>query len=544
MKKFPFGRIAARAEHWLLLGPLMAALWALPMCKAYASDFRISIVAAGAVPDGVTDDTAAIQKAIDTCHDHHGGKVIVPAGRFLTGTLQLRDNVTLHFEANAELLGAVQLSAYRNLDPFKEGLGVDVGYALIAAIDVKNIGLEGDGVIDGQGRILANAQIRADDKNWGRRPFLMQLVRCTGVTLSGLRLQNSGAWTLHMFQCRDVTVENLRINCHGLPHNDGMDIDSCQDVRVKDCDVTSGDDALCFKTTSAVPCRNIRITGCTLNTGEAAIKMGTESVGDFEDIQVSHCRVLFAHEGGIKLFSVDGSHLENVTISDIDLTNATLPIMIRLGSRLKIFRPNDPKQDVGTINNVTLRNITAENSGLVGVLITGIPGHPVKNLTLSHITIDMPGGGSWEEGQETLEEKESAYPEVSMFGNRMPTPGVYARHVRGLTIDDFTLNLGYPDLRPALLCLDGEDVRFSAWTTNGNLEADVPVRLESVRHALLSDFKLQDAAAAFVSVTGRDSADIQFEHNKLAAGTVPLQLGNGVSKAAVESANGSSAGSN
>ena len=520
-----------------LTRPLLLWLAGLfPLVSAAA--FSVNIVDLGARADGVTDNTAAIQKAIDACHDHRGGEVVIPAGNFLTGTLQLRDNVTLHFQANGVLLGSPQLDAYRNLDPFKEGLGVDVGYALISAVDVKNIRIEGDGTIDGQGRILANAQIRRGDKNWGRRPFLVQLVRCTGVALQGVRLQNSGAWTLHLFQCRGVRAEGLQINSHGLPHNDGMDIDSCQDVRVKDCAVMSGDDALCFKTTSIAPCRDIQVDGCTFTTGEAAIKFGSESLGNFENIRISRCRVLRAHEGGIKIFSVDGGHVENVVISDIKMANATIPIMVRLGARLKTFRPGDPKQGVGSIRHVALRNITAKNSSLIGVLITGIPNHPIEDLTLSHVTIDMPGGGSWEEGQERLDEKESAYPEVSMFGNRMPTAGVYARHVQGLTVGNLTLNLGYPDLRPALLCLDGENLHFDSWKTNGNLEADIPIRLESVRRALISGFKLQDHAAAFISVTGRDSGEIQLERNDLDADTLPVQFGNDVNKAAVDLLNG------
>lgn len=533
LKNAPFNRIATLARGPLLKGLAVCALL-LAMGQGHAATFSLSILDTGAVADGTTDNTAAIQKAIDDCHAHSGGEVVVPAGRFLTGTLQLRDNVTLRFQTDSVLLGIPQLAAYRNLDPFKEGLGIDVGYALITAVDAKNIGLVGDGTIDGQGRILANTQIRSGDKSWGRRPFLIQLVRCAGVTVRGLHLQNSAAWTFHMFQCSDVTVEKLGINSHGLPHNDGMDIDSCRNVRVKDCDIVSGDDALCFKTTSIVPCQDIQISGCTVSTGESAIKMGTESLANFENIQISNCRVRVASEGGIKLISVDGSHLQNVAISDIEMANTTLPIMIRLGSRLKTFRPGDPKQDVGTIKNVTLRNITAKSSSLVGILITGIPGHPIENLTLSHIELNMPGGGSWEEGQERLEEKAAAYPEVSMFGNRIPTSGVYARHVRGLAIDHLTLNLASPDMRPALLCLDGQDVHFSDWTTNGNLQADIPVRLESVQHAVFSGFDLRADEAFFLSVIGKDSSGIRLQKNQLGPTALPAQIAGDVDKSAVE----------
>jgi hypothetical protein len=533
LKNARFNQTATLARG-ISLKWLAACVLMLAIGKGYAA-FSLSILDTGAVPDGTTDNTQAIQKAIDACHDHSGGEVIIPGGRFLTGTLQLRDNVTLRFQTDSVLLGIPQLNAYRNLDPFKDGLGIDVGYALITAIDAKNIGLEGDGTIDGQGRMLANTQIRSGDKNWGKRPFLMQLVRCSGVTVRGLHLQNSAAWTFHLFQCSDVTVEKLGINSHGLPHNDGIDIDSCRNVRVKDCDIVSGDDALCFKTTSIVPCQDVQISGCTVSTGESAIKMGTESLGNFENIQISNCRVRVASEGGIKLISVDGSHLQNVTISNIEMADTTLPVMIRLGSRLKTFRPGDPKPEVGTIKNVTLRNITARSSSLIGVLITGIPGHPIENLTLSHLELNLPGGGSWEEGQETLEEKESAYPEISMFGNRMPSCGVYVRHVRGLGIDHLTLNLANPDLRPALLCLDGQDLHFSHWTTNGKLEADVPVRLESVQHALFSQFDLHTDEAVFVSVSGKDSSGIRLEKNQLGPTALPSQIADDVDKSAVES---------
>ncbi len=150
-----------------------------------AADFDITKY--GAVGDGKTLNTTFIQKAIDECTKSGGGKVIFPAGIYLSGTIELKDNVTLHFNKDSRLLGSIDLEQYRNLDPFTEGLGIDVGWALLVAVDAKNIGIEGEGAIDGQGSKLKAEHIlkdtRPEGQRWGRRPFLVRIVRCTGVTV-------------------------------------------------------------------------------------------------------------------------------------------------------------------------------------------------------------------------------------------------------------------------------------------------------------------------------------------------------------------------
>ena len=137
-----------------------------------AGDFDITKY--GAVGDVKTLNTLFIQKAIDECHKSGGGNVIFPAGIYLSGTIELKDNVTLHLKKDARLLGSTDIEHYRNLDPFTEGLGIDVGWAFVVAIDAKNIGIEGEGVIDGQGSKLQAEHIlkdtRPEGQRWGRRP--------------------------------------------------------------------------------------------------------------------------------------------------------------------------------------------------------------------------------------------------------------------------------------------------------------------------------------------------------------------------------------
>jgi len=409
----------------------------------------------GAVGDGATLNTAALQRAIDACSEKGGGAVVLEAGRYVTGTLQLKDNVVLHLDREATLLGSTQADDYRNVDPFKDGTGAELGYALIVAVDAHRVGIDGAGTIDGRGKELAAAQGK-----YLKRPFLVRWVRCTGVRVSDTSLRSSGAWTMHLFQSKDVAVDHVTIRSRGLSNNDGIDIDSCEDVRIQNCDIDTGDDAICLKTTSALPCRHVRVDGCRLKSSCATLKLGTESLGDFTDIQIEHCEILGAGLGGIKLLSVDGANLSQVRIADIQMREVRVPVFIRLGARLRTFRADDRRRPVGTIDDLEIHRLQAENSNQIGVVITGIPDHPVKNVRLDQIRIKLPGGGTAEQAKVVLPEKEQAYPEVKMFGDIMPAYGVYLRHAYGIKISGLELSLDRADERPAVLRVDADDAEL------------------------------------------------------------------------------------
>src|SRR3954468_24678062 len=165
---------------------LLAAFTLLmPTRAAMAADKVIDAAAAGAVGDGTTLNTESIQKAIDDCAAGGGGTVLFPAGRYLTGTIQIKSNVTLRIDEQATLLGSTAVADYRNLDPFIDGSGNPMGHALIVAIDADHVGIEGAGTIDGQGSKLA-----AKQKPYTMRPFLLRWVRCTNVTVRDVHLTN------------------------------------------------------------------------------------------------------------------------------------------------------------------------------------------------------------------------------------------------------------------------------------------------------------------------------------------------------------------
>jgi len=424
---------------------------------AVAPEVVFDASARGAIGDGATLNTSAIQAAIDSLSAQGGGVLAFPAGRYVTGTIQLKNNVRLRLADQAVLLGSHNAADYQNLDPFVGGDNKGtLGYALVTAVGASHVGIEGTGVIDGQGKALKAAQAK-----FTVRPFLVRWEHCTDVIVKDVQLTDPGAWTMQFFQCNKVVAENVNIRSAAshLINNDGIDIDSCEHVQVADCDIDSGDDAICLKATSPQPCGDITVTGCTLKTQCNGIKLGTESLGDFSRIQASHCHLRDIGLAGIALYSVDGAQLHDVTITDVDMEGVAVPISVRLGARLKTFRPGDRPRPIGSLSDITLENIHAVGARQIGMLINGIPDHPVQALHLKNIDITLVGGGNVKDADVKLPEKEAAYPEMSMFGKIMPAFGVYLRHVNGVTCDHVILSVTGPDARPAVDLVDVEGVK-------------------------------------------------------------------------------------
>jgi hypothetical protein len=430
----------------------------------------------------------------------------------LTGTIEIKSNVTLSLNAGAVILGSTNVEDYRNLDPFTDGLGVDVGWALVVAVDAKNIGIEGPGAIDGQGAKLKAQHIvtdtRPEGQRWGRRPFLLRIVRCTGVTVKDVSLYYAAAWTSHYFQCRNLLIENVKILSKGVAHNDGIDIDGCQQVDIKDCDIESGDDALCFKTTSSkMACSDIKVKGMRLKSGHGAIKMGTESMAPFENISIKDCYIYNTNNGGIKLLTVDGAHLRNIEISDITMVEVKTAILLRLGSRLSVFRKNaDVQQQTGTFSNVSIKNVkvrSADSTQLKpasGILITGVPGHYITGVSLENIEIELPGGGSMADSRVIVPEAIDKYPEVKTFGPTIPAYGLWARHVQGLELKNIRFRLKNNDFRPAIVVEDGKDIEIENSDLPGGLGSEAVIRLENVDGGEVENNRSDGKANAFLKL--------------------------------------------
>lgn len=392
--------------------------------------------------------TLDLQKLIDAAAAHGGGTVLVPPGRHVTGTLVLRSNVRLWLEPGAVIEGS------RNLADYKVLAGPVRGYtdnytdkSLIHAEDAVNVSIEGRGTIDGQG-----ASFKGPYKV---RPYMIRMIRCRDVAVSGVTIKDSPMWVQHYLCCDGVAIRGITVRSHVNQNNDGIDIDSSCRVRISDCDISSGDDAIVLKSTTMEPCKDVAVTNCTLSSHCNAFKLGTETNGGFEEIVLSNCTIYDTRLAGIALEIVDGGTMDGVAISNVSMRNAVAPIFLRLGDRARPPVEGGAKQPVGRLRNVTISGIRARGGGLTGCAIAGLPGHPIENVSLQDIRLEFQGGGTAEDARRVPAEWADRYPEFKMFGT-LPAFGFYGRHIRGLRLRDIELVAIQPDARPPMALSDVE----------------------------------------------------------------------------------------
>lgn len=424
---------------FLLIGHMSAATAGLPGTWD-AREF-------GARADGRTVDTAAIQAAVDACAEAGGGTVVLHGGVFLSGTIRLRSHVTLRVENGATLRGSADIADYPSITPKIAYLYRDrFTKSLIFAEGQEHIGLVGGGIIDGQGELFPAK--KGDD---GGRPYLIRFSECRHVRVRDLTLRDSARWLSHYLACENVTIDGVTINSRIRENRDGMDIDSCDRVRITNCDVYSGDDAIVLKSTAGIPCRRVTVSNCTLSSSASALKLGTESQGGFEDITFSNCAVYDTRDG-VSIEEVDGGGCERINVSNIVMRDVAVPIFVRLGNRANPL-PGHEKPPMGRMRDIMISNIQADGASVVGCSVTGIPGHPVENVTLENIRIRFAGGGTADDAAKSVPENEASYPKGGMFGT-LPAYGFYCRHVRGLRLHNLDLSFEGGDARPAIIAED------------------------------------------------------------------------------------------
>jgi polygalacturonase len=439
----------------------------------------------GAKADGKTPDRDAINKAIDAAAAAGGGTVYFGPGTYLTGSIRLRSNITLQLDHGSVIEASSDPATY---DPSSK--------ALIWGEGLENVSIVGGGLISG------GALVRFGAAN-GDKALSLRLSR--NVTLRDFSLLNGGSCAILATGVDNLTVDNVRIDTN----RDGLDLDACRNVRVANVSVNApNDDAICLKTRGGIgvgrTVENVTITNVLVSgydigslldgtykrtltqapdrdgpTGR--IKIGTESLGDFKNIAISN--VVFDRSRGLALETVDGAHMEDITISNItmrDVSNS--PIFIRLGSRM---RPPAPEgTPIGSARRISISNVRVYDADpRYGSIITGIPGHYVEDVKLSDIrilyrggmTLDQvakqpadlvstfffraPGGVPPREPFDTPE-REKEYPEPSMFG-LLPAYGFFIRHALGIELTNVELGFMKEDRRPAFVLddVDGVDLQ-------------------------------------------------------------------------------------
>ena len=407
----------------------------------------------GAKGDGKALDSEAIQKAIDKCSET-GGRVILSDGNFLSGTIYLKNNVTLVVEKGAKLIGSVNLADYpENQAGFRFCAENYVNRALIVAKGVSNVGIEGNGIIDGQGLLFVRATYKI-------RPFLLWFIDCTKVNVKDVELRSPAMWLQYYLGCDDVRIEDIRIFSHGNNNNDMIDIDGCRNVMIKGVTGDSDDDGITFKSTYGRISENIVVSDCIVGSHCNGIKFGTESTGGFRNVTITNCiirssevdRVLNGTREGISALSleiVDGAIMENINISDLVIDGPKVPVFIKLGNQARKHFPEAPDPAIGIMRNIVISNVIARASGKIGCSILGTPGGYIENLSLSNMRFICTGGGTEEDARAVVPENEKKYPEATSFGI-FPSWGLFIRHVKGLTLTSLMFELQKKDDRPLM----------------------------------------------------------------------------------------------
>ncbi|WP_372809149.1 glycoside hydrolase family 28 protein [Pontiella sp.] len=421
----------------------------------------------GAVGDGVAMDTKALQCAVDACHAAGGGVVLLGAGSYHIGTLWLKSNVELRLVEGAEVLGSLSLADYsRDNQGAIEGPAFDE--CLLYAEHAENIRITGEGSVDGRG-YEKNFPIKLEDGSLGDRPMLIRFVECRNIRLEGVSFKNAASWCTHLVSCDDVVIRDLAIDSHVNRNNDGLDLDGCKNVLIENCNIRSGDDSICPKSTTARICENIVVKNCRVQSNTAAFKCGTSSRGGFKNISVSDCDFSGTRMGAIKLLAVDGGILEDIAIDNIVMNEVEGPIFIRLANRGRTYhQPTEQIQGkdvepegapVGYAKNIRISNIKATVSGDIpkrqGIMISGIPGHCIEDVVLENIEISYSGGGTAEDAAREVPEDIARYPEQFFFGV-LPSWGAFVRHAKNVEFKNVKMTTRTPDAREKIVLVDVE----------------------------------------------------------------------------------------
>lgn len=477
--------------------PLVGGVLVLGHRSSAAATISRNILEFGAKPDGRTLNTGAIQHAIDSVSQAGGGTVVVPAGVFLTGLIELKSNVTLNLAQGSTLLGSTSTDDYK----FGSNSSAHNGpnpHHLIFAMDADGVNISGKGTIDGQGPSFWEPSDKAPPaEDWagvashdlapkksGRPSPLLLFVNCRHLTIQDLHIQNSPGWTLHIMNCDNVDIHDISIkNPVNGPNTDGIDVTGSQNVTISNCSIETGDDAICLKSQNPFGpeprlVKNISVTNCHLSTCCNGFKIGTETEGGFENITFSDS-VVFNNDvpykerviAGLALEIVDGGWIDGVIVKNIQMQRSRTPIFIRLGNRKRVH--DYPQHG---IRNVQIDNVQATET-LVPSSITGLPGMEVHDITLSHLSFQNAIQGHPDWVKRPVPEKETAYPESRMFG-MLPASGLYVRHARNIRINDAIFTSPAGESRPTLIFDDVIGARLSAIRSSA-ISGRMPVLLQS-----------------------------------------------------------------
>ncbi len=495
----------------------------------------------GAIGDGKTDDTRAVQKAIDVCSKDHGGMVLVNNGTFLIDGITIKSNVELHLTASATLLGSLNYKRYPQDKKFNFKTNLR---SLVYAEDCQNIAITGTGTINGQGNMI-KAGSGFD------RPNLIIMHDCKGIRIKNVFLTNSNFFGVFLLNSEKIRINGVNLVNLQCENNDGFDIDGCRDVFISNCYINTMDDCLAFKSSSKqTPSSGIVVSNCILTSRCAAIRFGPDALGNIENVVVTNCVIRNTGLNGIKIQECLGAVMRNMTFSNIIMSNVKGPISIRLagwseGAYVGSWTDfDDNGWEDGKLQNILFNNIQATVPSIMlpdsefkevlpgtlnitklnlGISITGTSVTRPRQITFSNIDITFAGGGTSAQGaRRNIPDLDRNYPTMCMFGE-LPAYGLYMHHVSGVVLNNVEFHLEKEDLRPAIVCDDVDDLELSGFKAEGSKKAESLIRLENTQNVFINSSRTLNGIGLFLKLEGSQTIGIKLTGNNLNLATKVIE---------------------
>ncbi len=509
----------------------------------------------GAKGDGKTLDTAALQAAIDACTREGGGTVLVPSGTFVIGTTELTSNVTLRLAASATLLGSGDGRDYHAVSAVPlsgdSTLG-DGNWALLFAVEAKNVTVEGSGTIDGQGQLFNNSAQKDKPPPAGisgaQRPYHLLFHRCHNIVVRDIELLRCAFHSIRVIQSERVRMEGLYIHNRVNTNNDGFHFISVKYVSVSNCVLLVQDDACALFGS----CQFVTVTNCVFSTRWSVFRFGG---GNVRNITVSNCLIYETYGCPIKI-GAGRMTLENLSFSNLILQDVTGPIGVNFTGHNRNDDGGAEPAPAAFVRNLSFSNIrasvvaepTMSYQDMVPVVhpfpgeqhscitLNGMGDAWIENVTLDDVHVTYAGGGSAElAAKRNIPQTSREY--FGVWGEEPrgpPAYGLFARNVRGLTLHNVRFTVANPDMRPAVVLDNVQDATIQSLSVQGNPAAESVLRFTRVKDVLLSASRVLSPAAAFLQLEGDANSNVIVDGGDLSKATSPVALEAGATRAAVK----------
>lgn len=483
-----------------------------------------SILDYGAVGDGQTLNTPAIQAAIEACSQAGGGTVYVPAGDYVTGSVILRSNLTLYLDAGATLLGSEDANDYAVIHGRWEGTSRRTHAPLIGGNGLENIAVVGRGTVDGKGAFWW--KLHRERLLDYPRPRLISLTRCTNVLVEGVTFINSPSWTIHPFACQNVTVDKVTIvNPPNSPNTDGINPESCRNVHISNCHVDVGDDCVTIKSGTEdgsreklAPCENITITNCTMVHGHGGVVIGSEMSGDVRNVIISNC-VFMGTDRGIRLKSrrERGGIVEDIRVTNVVMRDVLCPFIVNLyygcgawgTDKISDKSPWPVNEGTPRFRRIHFSDVTAREVRYAAAFIYGLPEMLVEDVSFSDIAVSM------------ALDAEAGNPAMAPGMQPMQRAGFFACNARRLRFHNVEIT---DQIGPVLILDDVANVEISNCATHTPAADAAVVRMKDINGAFAHGCRATTGTRTFLRLEGKRTQGIVLSGNDLTRAEQPVSL--------------------